>query len=315
MNNTIISQENIKNLPLYNNLIRIRVLSTVIIVAFHCICPYGNWYEFSFINQPFIISCYSFIFNRIFVNTMLPTFFMISGILFYKKKNQYANKKNIFWKKFDRLIIPYSLIFLLCYYLNLSDIGIAQSNGHLWFVRELFFIFCFSIICLQIKEIYLLILGITLYIMFILVSKYNIQLPLPLLHVMRYYIFFIGGKYVGIYYSTIRHKKIQVILILLYLITQILNNQSIYTILFSVVIISLIPDNNVNNKIIISLNQCSFGIYLLHHILIFILFSFSSFHSFYAENLILAPIITCIITLSISWICTNYLKKVNFKYI
>lgn len=93
--NSTISQENIRNLPLYNNLIRVGVLYTVIIVAFHCYYPYGNWYEFSFSNQPFIINCYSFIFNRIFVNTMLPTFFMISGILFYKKKDQYANK-NLF---------------------------------------------------------------------------------------------------------------------------------------------------------------------------------------------------------------------------
>lgn len=97
--------------------------------------------------------------------------------------------------------------------------------------------------------------------------------------------------------------------------SQSINNQSIYTMLFPIVVISLIPDNNVKNKITISLNQCSFGIYLLHHIVIFILFSLPSFHFFYINNPILAPAITCLLALSISWVCTNYLKNINFKYI
>lgn len=185
--------KDIENLPLYNNLIRIRVFSTITIIAFHCYCPYGNWHEIQFNSQPFIINCYNFVFNRIFVNTMLPVFFMISGILFYKKKNQYTSRTSLFWKKFDRLAIPYSIIFLLCYYLNLPNIGIAQASGHLWFIRDLFLIFCFSIICLRINEAYLLILGICMYITFIFISKYNIQPPPFVLNIMKYYIFFIGG--------------------------------------------------------------------------------------------------------------------------
>lgn len=139
------------NLQISNAITRLRVLSTIIIVIYHSICPYGGWEAFTKTiclegNSINSMEITNFIFQRLLCNTMLPMFFCLSGMLFYGKKDKHKDILLIFWKKFDRLIIPAALIYLFCSWIEIPHVGHAGPEGHLWFVYVLFVYFCWALI-------------------------------------------------------------------------------------------------------------------------------------------------------------------------
>ena len=87
----------------YNGLGRLRAYSTLIIILYHCSCPYLTWHWEYVENELFLKELLQTFFFRIIGDTMLPTFFLISGILFYGKKNKYSDRLKTLWGKFDRL--------------------------------------------------------------------------------------------------------------------------------------------------------------------------------------------------------------------
>ena len=181
-----------------NSILRIRVFATLVIVAYHCACPYYMWqwtgYGGDAKEVKFVVD---FVFLRILSNTMLPTFFLISGMLFYAYKEHYSDRLKTLWKKFDRLIIPYSLITTFVSFLGLNKIGVSSADGHLWFVRDLFIMFTISILCYQVKEWKMMIVGVLTYALYIIKSKAGIETNEIVEHLLNYYIFFIGGGYCG----------------------------------------------------------------------------------------------------------------------
>lgn len=118
---------------------RLRVISTLIIVIYHAVCPYGGWEAFTrTINieggQYSSMEVINFIFQKLLCNTMLPMFFSLSSMLFYSKRERYKDVGVFFGNKFDRLIIPAALVFLFCSFFNIPFVGHASAEGHLWFV-------------------------------------------------------------------------------------------------------------------------------------------------------------------------------------
>lgn len=181
-----------------NSILRIRVFATLVIVAYHCACPYYMWQWTGYTGDAIgAKSIVDWVFLRILSNTMLPTFFMISGILFYFYKEHYSDRVKTFWKKFNRLIVPYCLIGTFVMSLGLSKIGVSSAAGHLWFVRDLFIMFALSLLCYRVKESKLMIVGFLTYSMYIIKSKTGIETNEIVEHLLNYYIFFIGGGYCG----------------------------------------------------------------------------------------------------------------------
>lgn len=177
-----------------NSILRIRVFATLVIVAYHCACPYYMWQWTGYTGDAIgAKSIVDWVFLRILSNTMLPTFFMISGILFYFYKEHYSDRVKTFWKKFNRLIVPYCLIGTFVMSLGLSKIGVSSAAGHLWFVRDLFIMFALSLLCYRVKESKLMIVGFLTYSMYIIKSKTGIETNEIVEHLLNYYIFFIGG--------------------------------------------------------------------------------------------------------------------------
>lgn len=122
-------------LEISNTIVNIRVIATIIIVLYHCTCPYYAWQWKGYIHNYQISAITSTIFLKYLADTMLPTFFMLSGILFYGRHQQYSSPIQTFWKKFDRLCIPLVLITTICIWLKSAGLH-EISYGHLWFLFQ-----------------------------------------------------------------------------------------------------------------------------------------------------------------------------------
>ena len=298
-----------------NLILRIRVFATLVIVAYHCACPYYMWQWTGYVgNANEAKELVDFVFLKILGNTMLPTFFMISGMLFYTYKEHYSDRIKAFWKKFDRLIVPYCLMstFIMCFGLN--KIGVSGVAGHLWFVRDLFIIFAFSLLCYRIKESKLMIVGVITYAFYIIKSKIGVETNEIVEHLLNYYIFFIGGGIVATKYYLLRKRAIAVVLAVVWLLTLTMGVQTLYVIFFNLMLVALVSDSKVESKILLSINRCSFGIYLLHHVFIFAVFYIPSIYSLYVSNAILAFASMFVMSLSASWLTTHLLHKMQFRY-
>lgn len=103
------------NKQISNVITQLRVISTIVIVVYHAACPYGGWEAFTatISNNISSMNIINLIFQKLLCNDMLPMFFSLSGMLFYGKKDTYKDTLLVFWKKFDRLIVPANLSFLL----------------------------------------------------------------------------------------------------------------------------------------------------------------------------------------------------------
>lgn len=301
---------------LSNVIVRIRVIATLVIVAFHCTCPYYAWQDLGGGGgNLFYGRLYDKIFLHILCQTMLPTFFMISGMLFYAAKDKYKDRLATFWKKFDRLMVPYTLIFTLAAWLNLPAIGSGSANGHLWFVRELFIIFCFSLLMYKVAEKWLIFLGILMYACFTMQSRLGFATSEIPTHLLMFYIFFIGGHYAVKYFYLLRRRWVALAITLLWLVAVILDVQTAYKLLFNMMLLAIIPGTEVKGEVTKSINKNSFGIYLIHHLFIFAIYPIPFMTTLYADHPIVAPITMFSLSLAFSWIVSEGLKRVTFKYI
>lgn len=139
-------------MPLSNLITRLRVYSTLIIVLYHCSAPFLRWCWIDSMQSNELYVLLDVLFFRIISDTMLPTFFMLSGMLFYSQKEKYKNVKECFWKKFNRLIIPYCIMAVATTSLHLSKIGIGNPEGHLWFVLVLFAYFTIALAFIRLQN-------------------------------------------------------------------------------------------------------------------------------------------------------------------
>lgn len=302
---------------LSNLIVRLRVLATLVVVAYHSACPYGYWCWEGYQGDA-VMTCQmiSFIFLRVLCNTMLPVFFMISGMLFYAKEEKYLNdRKATFWKKFDRLMIPYFIILGVCLWLELPSIGFASSQGHLWFVRDLFVIFLFSILLCKVPKWVLMCLGGAFYVIFTLSCKYSIQLHEMIEHFSNYYIFFIGGYFLNKSLVLLRGSFVlKCTITIVWLAALLIGIRSVIPLLFCVMIVCLMPDCTVKNRCVQMLDKDSFAIYLIHHVLIFALFQIPFFYNLYETSALMAITTMFIVLTLLSSAVAEGLRRIGFKY-
>ena len=100
----------------------------------------------------------------------------------------------------------------------------------------------------------------------------------------------------------------------MWLLTFALGIQTLYTFFFNFMLLALMNDSEVKSRILKSLNRSSFGIYLLHHVVIFTLFYIPWMYNMYLHNAILAFSLMFVLSLSISWFIMFCLVKIEFKY-
>lgn len=298
---------------LYNVITRIRVFATLVIVAYHCACPYYAWQWGGYLGDKELVkNVVDFTFLHLLDNTMLPVFFCISGVLFYSRKEHYADRLATLWKKFDRLMVPYALIFLLCAGLDLPQIGVSSADGHLWFVRELFLFFCIALLLYRLPNWVPMLLGMTTFVLNIVSIKLGWKLPIIAEHTLMFFFYFALGCIIPICYGRLRRNIIRIPLFLLWGATLAINLQSAYQILFIFVLFAFIPTHNTDNNGTIVINKNSFGIYLLHHVMIFAIFPYVE--GVYASSAPFAFVIMFVFASLISISLSAILRKTRFRY-
>lgn len=115
-------------------------------------------------------------------------------------------------------------------------------------------------------------------------------------------------------YNLLRKKVMAISMVVMWLFTLIISIQTLYTFFFNFMLLALMNDSDVKSKVLQSLNRSSFGIYLLHHVVIFALFYIPWMYNMYVHNAILAFSLMFVLSLSISWFIMFCLVKIGFKY-
>ena len=255
------------------------------------------------------------IFIDVLCFTMLPTFFLLSGMLFYSRKEHYEDRVKTFWKKFDRLMIPYALVFMLCSFINIPKIGIAESSGHLWFVKYLFFYFCIALLFYRIKEIYVFVVSLLCFLCYCLQTHLGIVIDGETGRLMQYGVFFYGGFGIARYFHWLRRNRyLKWMILLVWLFALFVHQQTISTLLFNIVLLAFIPSSTVKNKVLLYLDKQSFRVYLIHHVVMFILFAMPCFQWLYTWHDIVAIAAMFMVLIIISLLICEILSKIKFRY-
>lgn len=311
-------------------IVNLRALAIMLVVLGLSIIIYKdgwNYYDTQ-------VSCMLFNYLDTFIYLFhMPLFFSISGYLFIDtclKKNLSTIIKN----KLKRLIIPYIIIGVLWVYpiriisqytaflkhnfiYNIVvNIVLGRDNGHLWFLPSLFSMFIISYLLEKYvknnKIKYLLI-----FIMFLLGHILDL---FWISETLKYMFWFYLGYFIKRYSmeSKIKYKKVLLSLLILgiivYFLTYNLNAYLSLGIKY-VICLFLIPllYNLITNKpvkILNSISDYSFGIYLFHSPMVYITFKYLS-----NINPFLMLIINYFGFGFVAYLITYLIGKSKFKYV
>lgn len=299
-----------------NAIINIRVMATIFIVFYHCCCPYTVWTYWGGYDPNSMAHDILYWFTLDFVyDCMLPTFFMLSGMVYFGRKDLYADQGKAIWKKVDRLLIPFAIMVCVQVMLGLTD----PMGGHLWFVKVLFIYFVVSLLLYKMPEKWLLGLALALYVGYIVSLRMDYPLPEVAWRSLRYYIYFVLGHYANVYYSRLHSDvKTKVVMTLIALVSLYFNSkvytQFLYSVAFNAALLCFISNKPVTNGIILNLNKNSFAIYLLHCTIIAFFSTTSFVHQLYAGSPLIFIACMFSIAFGFSWAISEGLHRIGFKY-
>lgn len=314
----------------YKEIQSYRAIVVILLIIYHSFCMFDGVWNMPIGYETYTNNWYSWI-SKISYSILLEAYVFIAGYVFSLKPfTETIRKKSV------RLIYP-AIIWGIIYELIIDKIdgsvfthiySILKGLGHLWFLVMLFWCFIWATLILKyIKNIYLvIILSVCLY----YVSPL-IDLPFQINRSFRYLLFFIAGYYVKNcrdYFNVLSqycYTSLVVFIVLFacyHLIVKmdILININIvrYTLSLSFRIVGIIAVYLLIVKINFSMSKVlsdnSFGIYILHHIIIEYLYYKCYFLPIIGVELL--PIITVPFVLIISLCISVALGQFKiFKYL
>lgn len=269
----------------------------------------------------------------------MPAFFLLSGCIFgYQLDNGKYTKHGVFLaNKFRSLIIPYLFIGLLLVaptmvFLGLTEqsflqyiwhgILLCKDNRHLWYILILF---CIFVITIPLRKLLLsrrIWPGITLLIVSFLFSTMDIfPKRLPIWSTLYYLPFFICGIYLNRHWDSIFAKKHRVLTVICFTLCMLIltlrvfaYNRFLYYV-FAIAgcwalfcFVSLLPAAVGEWKPLRKLLRWSYGIYLLHPMLIYFIFACTWYRD-------ISPLLLCacafVLSTAVSILLTAVLRKLH----
>jgi len=303
-----------------SKIVYLRAFAMLLVVLHHSLCFYTPYWHST--NSQKTHTVLVTIINAI----DMPIFMFISGFLFgynYSFLGKYQNKKEFIINKIKHLLVPYLFWgIILCVLMpNLySPIQLLTGISHLWFLLVLFLIFLITIIGVKlitnIKPIYLLFL----LCFFCGLSVFTRKIPVLGLFTIYFPIFLIGILSPSLYNRFHFLKKInKIIAIIFFLSIIILISLSgsiikgllpyIGTILAFFLLFPIRKANLIENKWLRSFDECSMGIYILHHIVIKLLLQNFRIEKIMINHIYFGPCVLFIITVLVSWTMAYIIKK------
>lgn len=318
-----------------------KCITTILVVVAHSTRMYTSKGVFTPLNTSnFLTSLTTYIYSF-----HMPLFIFLSGSIYaYSISNgKYTNTLNFIKQKAKRLLIPYLAFGLfwvapiMCL-LGLSEqsyttycitkIIMATDARHLWYLLALFNIFLIAIVTkpliMSSQKIYRILLFLLSLLLFF-ASRYIKTAHFQLCNALYYQLFFFIGVFFHLYYKTliVLFKKIfpvfivtPFILIGIFKYNPNLLSRIIYSIIGIIMILALSVfiiqrcEKLTTTPLYKYIHTNSFGIYLFHPMIIYILY-------FYLGQYDIPPIILCfdiaIISLVFSIIATKLFRVLRLK--
>lgn len=276
----------------------------------------------------------------------MPVFVAVSGSLYYYLKrelNKYKNTKRYVINKFERLLVPYFFIAIFALLPTLYVLGLQNNIGyyliknilllagpnHLWYLVMIFNIF---IIFDYFENAFFVNNFFSIFTFLLILNIFSHKLPsiFQINGTFEYFVFFYFGYYIQMkfnYLKEILQNKFSLIIsfigtIVIYcLCNNVSENMIIIIILKKFVAIlgiimiyslSLEINKRITNNIFEKFSDYSFGIYLLHPIIIYIIYHLIRNNIF---NVYITVVIIFIVTFFTSIFVINLLRKINLGYL
>ena len=284
----------------------LKVIATVLVVFAHITRMYTRQGVITPINSSAILNYVT----KYIYSFHMPLFVFISGAIYYylrQKNGKYNNGKNFIMNKAKRLLIPY-VIFGVFYVapvmvgLNFTNynvikyiikgIVLSMDSRHLWYVFMLFNVFgIFYLIEKYISKIpkYLMVFG--LFILYLVSGRLPdiLQISTTAMYLLYFYLGYLFEENKKVIVEKLKFNTVTIIVaFILNLITLslslklntsgfIINTINLCSAMFGIAtiysIVNMILNTNISsNKLYKELKKNSFGIYLFHPMIIYVLF-------------------------------------------
>lgn len=311
----------------FNDISILRVSAMLLVVFYHCLCPYSIWegtdYFIGFHVQSWDVV------DGMLAQIHLPIFFLISGFLFGYKRNMggYSDNVKFVNNKVMRVLLPYVIVGLFICLLQDRDIGqMLDGISHLWFLLTIFECYIFGKVfsaVLRMKERNRLML-MAMLMLFIILIPYRIPTIrfLCLSRLVTYFPYYMIGMLACKvdFEVLVKYKKeilwIGMLLVVMFAVQQVYFDRTLVTVFFGAAIVIITFTFARLLKIpklpswIVSLDNCSMGIYIVHHIVIQEMNGIELFHVFASEYYYIYPLLQFVVVTILSWqfvaICKRY---------
>lgn len=198
MQNRLLDVPTTQNKVRFNDISILRVSAMLMVVFYHCLCPYSIW-DGSDFYIGFHVPIWDVV-DGMLAQIHLPIFFLISGYLYgYKRiRGGYSDNVKFVKDKTLRVLVPYAIVGLFLCLLQDRDIS-QMLNGisHLWFLMTIFECYVLgklvdTVLKMQERKVQLVMGGLVL---FIVLIPYRIPLMqfLCLSNIIKYFPFYMLG--------------------------------------------------------------------------------------------------------------------------
>ncbi len=304
----------------------LRVVAMILVVYYHCICPYYIWgsgVDNAGVSVPLYMKL-SLELNMIH----LPIFFLVAGYLFgYKRiRGGYADQRQFLVGKAQRVLVPYLTVGLLLIALHQGRLGgyIGGSIGHLWFLMAIFE--CYAVGKLidfmlwerwRIKATVLLAVGIGWVLGYFCSSVLGSRFP-------HYFFFYLGGMLLAsVDMERLRRWRPLFVLVgvaslAVMVMEAILCNYRLLAFPCSVALVFFAFLALRTSRIsdvpgwVKSLDACSMGIYIVHHIVIQAANRTDLLHPLLQKHYYVYPTVQFVLVLLFSWGLVWALRRYRF---
>lgn len=320
-----------------------RVISMLMIILFHCMCySAGFWEDYFHCTQPVVLVHDA---AAMVVSLALPAFFFVSGFLYaylYVEKNKYRNWKSFTVSKFKRLILPtitWTVVYLAVLPFRYPLSEVLTGIQHLWFLPVLFCIFMIVrlvtpwLLAVRKPLVDIVIAFAVVIVNYLLLIGYQrIELDDSLLigRILTYLDYFIVGIMMYKHRFALRNKLLEIILVVLLLGCHVACMNIFVTLAHglvnTIVIIAIcilvmdvlsavsVDGHSIAYRILDSLDKNSMGIYLIHQVLIMVLYQYTSYdESFLTAHPYSAIVALFLSVLLVSWALSSLKRKLKLE--
>ena len=306
-----------------NDISVIRVVAMLLVVYYHIICPYSMWRAPE--GAGFYLPEYVGIATAL-RNIHMPIFFLIAGYLFgYKRiRGGYAEARGFLLGKAGRVLVPYATVGLLIIALRQGNLGqyFRGNMDHLWFLVTIFE--CYAVgklIDFVLWEKSRTKTGVFVAAVMVMMLQRMFALPLDGNFIDGFFFYLAGMLVASLNIDSLKkHRKTFVWLAAaaLALVVAAALYGSMYMPAGAVfVLLGFIPLRTAQvgslPRWMHSLDKCSMGIYIVHHIVIKGMNRVDILHHIMQTHYYIYPTAQFVFVVALSWAVTWWLRHYRFS--